>query len=184
MLLGFVLLVSGAGLYIYNNIESERVEEESIETVTEIETIIEENIETDETEYEELSTINIDGNEYTGIIYIPILNNLALPVLEECTDANLKISICKYAGSAEENNLVIAGHRYKSSFAKLSNLEIGNKAYYKDVNGEVYEYKLTQVETLSPTDVYEMQTGDWDMTLFTCSYNNSKRVAYRFEYDY
>lgn len=179
MIFGLAIFACGAGLYIYNNMESNKIAEDNLETVTEIETIMEE-----ETDEEEISAITVDGNRYIGIIYIPILDNLALPVLEECTDSNLKISICKYAGSPDEGNLVIGGHRYKSTFAKLADLEEGNIVYYKEASGDVYKYKLKEVEILDPSDVYELQTGDWDLTLFTCTYDNRQREAYRFEYDY
>lgn len=45
----------------------------------------------------------------------------------------------------------------------------------------VYKYSCKAIETLEPTQVEEMITGDWDLTLFTCTYNNAKRVGYRFE---
>ena len=136
---------------------------------------------TKETSNNDRTSINIKGHNYIGIVYIPILNNLALPVIEECTESNLKVSVCRYSGSLKENNFVVAGHNYKSSFGKLSKLVVGNIAYFKDINGNVYKYHCKAIETLSPKSVNEMVNGDWDMTLFTCTYNGANRVAYRFE---
>ena len=45
----------------------------------------------------------------------------------------------------------------------------------------VYKYTCKAIETLKPTEVKEMITGDWDLTLFTCNYRGDKRLAYRFE---
>ena len=195
MIFAVLMLVSAGILLFYNSKENNRVEQESLETVTELENILEQQIiEQNNTKIEETNdtgnstvssndrtSINIKGQNYIGIVYIPILNNLALPVIENCTESNLKVSVCRYSGSLKENNFVIAGHNYKSSFGKLSKLAVGNIAYFKDVNGNVYKYHCKAIETLSPKSVNEMVTGDWDLTLFTCTYNGANRVAYRFE---
>ena len=192
-----VFMLIGAGILLfYNSKENNRVEQESLETVTELEDILEQQITEqnnnkieDETNDNGNSTvssndrtsISVNGHNYIGIVYIPILNNLALPVIEDCTDSNLKVSVCRYSGSLKENNIVIAGHNYKSSFGKLSSLKVGNIVYFKDVNGAVYKYHCKSIETLSPKSVNEMVTGDWDLTLFTCTYNGANRMACRFE---
>lgn len=194
MFFAVLLLVCAGVLLFYNSSESNRVEEKNIETVTELENILEQqineqntaennNVENNNVIIPNRTSININGQEYIGIVYIPILNNLAVPVINKCTEQNLKVSVCKYSGSIQESNLVIAGHNYKSSFGKLSSLSVGNIAYFKDVNGNVYKYHCKSIETLSPKSVEEMTTGDWDLTLFTCTYNGANRVAYRFEMD-
>ena len=196
MIFAVLMLVSAGILLFYNSKENNRVEQESLETVTELENILEQQIteqnnnkieeETNETGNSTVSlndrtSISVNGHNYIGIVYIPILNNLALPVIEECTESNLKVSVCRYSGSLKENNIVIAGHNYKSSFGKLSSLKVGNIVYFKDVNGAVYKYNCKSIETLPPKSVNEMVTGDWDLTLFTCTYNGNNRVVYRFE---
>jgi sortase A len=119
---------------------------------------------------------------YIGILYFPQISNLAVPVIDDCTDENLKKYACRYSGNIDENNMVIAGHSYKSIFGKLSSkLEEGDIIYFKTLDGIVHKYKLTNIEKLLPTDVTQMQTGDWDFTIFTCSYDNQKRIAYRFD---
>lgn len=194
MFFAVLLLVCAGILLIHNSSESNRVEEENLEIVTELENILEQqadqqntaeinNENNSNTIIANRTSLNIKGQEYIGIVYIPILNNLALPVINECTESNLKISVCKYSGSIQQGNFVIAGHNYKSSFGKLSGLAVGNIAYFKDVNGIVYKYHCKAIENLSPKSVEEMTTGDWDMTLFTCTYNGANRVAYRFELD-
>ena len=53
--------------------------------------------------------------------------------------------------------------------------------YYDQNSGNVYKYKLTNIEYLLPSDVKKMQEGNWDLSIFTCSYDNQKRITYRFE---
>jgi len=128
MIFSFLLLLSAIVLLIYNTNESNRVEQENLEAVTELEKLYEESLIKEDNEIhqeetlENKTSININGYDYMGIIYIPVLDNLSLPVLETYTNSNLKISICKYSGGIEEGNFVIAGHNYKSSFGKLSKL--------------------------------------------------------------
>jgi sortase A len=38
---------------------------------------------------------------------------------------------------------------------------------------------VADLETLEPTDIEGMTTGDWDLTLFTCTYGNRYRLAVR-----
>lgn len=196
MIFGILLLISAGLLSIYNTLESNKIENDNLDTVTQLENIYDQDVQNDSQNNDQISeninknnqnllsngtSIKIKGNNYIGIIYIPGLNNLALPVIENCSEKNLKISICKYYGSLKENNLVIAGHNYKSSFGKLSRLTTGSLVYFKDASGNIYKYHCKKIETLSPKSVREMVTGDWDLTLFTCTYDGTNRVAYRFE---
>ena len=50
---------------------------------------------------------------------------------------------------------------------------------FTDVSGAVHRYTVMQVETLAPTAVDEMTGGDWDLTLFTCTYSGQARVTVR-----
>lgn len=197
-----VLILIGAGVILfYNTSENNRVSEETINTVTKIEELIESNnilleenrtseLDSNEIKLENVdinssigskSSTKIDGITYIGIIYIPSLNNLAVPIIDECTDANLKLSACRYAGKLENNNIVVAGHNYKSLFGKLSKLSVGNIIYFKDLEGNAHKYKCTEIVILNENDVEKMQIGNWDLTIFTCTYNGNERLTFRFE---
>lgn len=198
MILAVLILMCAAVLLFHNTSENNRVEEESIDTVTKLEELVEsnsallkdeENLESN-INYTNLdinssigtkTSIKINGLTYIGIIYIPSLNNLATPVIDTCTEKNLKVSVCRYAGNLESNNMVIAGHNYKSIFGKLSKLAIGDIAYFKDLEGNVYKYKCKEIIKLQENDVEKMQIGDWDLTLFTCTYDGKERLTFRFE---
>lgn len=188
MAIAVIMLLCAGSLQIYNNFENNRVEKETVEVVSKIEEIYikqikqeqEENNQQNEPE-EPKKTVEIDGYNYIGLLSIPSLDNLTLPVINECSDKNLKKSICRYNGTAEKGNLVIGGHNYRYSFGKLSKLNEGSIVYFKNMEGTIYKYKCTEILTLSPQDVYELQTGNWDLTLFTCTYDNRNRLTLRFE---
>ena len=47
------------------------------------------------------------------------------------------------------------------------------------MDGNVFRYSVCAVEQLAKTAVEEMQTGDWDLTLFTCTKGGVMRVTVR-----
>ena len=126
----------------------------------------------------EMPLVTVGGYDCLGIVEIPALER-TLPVLEACTDSSLKYAPGCYAGSVYEHTMVIAGHNYTSHFGKLSALKPGDTVYFTDGDGNRFEYAVADLEKLEPTDIDGMTTGDWDLTLFTCTYGNRHRLAVR-----
>lgn len=122
----------------------------------------------------------IDGQEYIAVLKIPAFD-LALPVLSQWSYPNLRIAPCRYQGSAYTDDLVIAAHNYTSHFGNLKNLQEGDTVILTDMDDNVFTYKVALRETLMPTAVEEMSSGDWDLTLFTCTLGGSYRVTVRCE---
>lgn len=128
----------------------------------------------------EMPVVLIDGSYYIGVLSIPALA-LELPVMEEWSYPNLKTAPCRYAGSVYKDDMVIAGHNYKTHFGPLKNLSLGDSVFFTDTDGNVFSYRVVELETLPPTAVEDMKTGDWDLTLFTCTYGGQSRVTVRCE---
>ncbi len=125
--------------------------------------------------------IEIDGNTYIGFIAIPELS-LELPVMSEWNYDNLKISPCRYKGTAAGGDLIIAAHNYQSHFGRLKEIYNGLKIYFTDGDGKVREYEIQQVETIDGQDIATMEFGSadtWDLTLFTCTIGGLSRVTVR-----
>ena len=102
-----------------------------------------------------------------------------LPVISQWSYEALRISPCRYDGSAYTGDLIIAAHNYISHFADLSRLQPGERVTFTDVEGNVFAYDVTEVTTVTPDAVEELKSGDWDLTLFTCTFGNSYRVVVR-----
>jgi len=128
----------------------------------------------------EMPVEKIDGNYYIGILEIPS-QELSLPVMSEWSYPNLRTAPCRYSGSVYSGDLVIAGHNYARHFGVLKNLAENEDICFTDTQGNVFYYRVCQSETLEETDVERMQAGEWDLTLFTCTYGGEKRVAVRCE---
>lgn len=131
-----------------------------------------------------MPAVKIQDNDYIGVVAVPALD-LELPVMSNWSYARLDIAPCRYSGSAYADDLVIAGHSYRSHFSPLWQLSGGEEVIFTDTVGNVFTYEVTSVETVQPTDI-ELMVGDpddadkgWDLTLFTCTYDSRARVAVR-----
>ena len=131
-----------------------------------------------------MPAVKIQDNDYIGVVAVPALG-LELPVMSNWSYARLDIAPCRYSGSAYADDLVIAGHSYRSHFSPLWQLSGGEEVIFTDTVGNVFTYEVTSVETVQPTDI-ELMVGDpddadkgWDLTLFTCTYDSRARVAVR-----
>lgn len=126
----------------------------------------------------EMPRSTVDGNDYIGLLEIPALG-LRLPVASGWDYDLLKISPCRYTGSAYTEDLVIAGHNYKSHFGQLTSLPVDSKIMFTDVDGNVFQYAVTEFETLRADDIEGMTSGAPGLTLFTCTIGGQSRVALR-----
>lgn len=125
--------------------------------------------------------VELDGNDYIGVIAVPSLK-IELPVLSRWSYPNLKISPCRYKGTASEGNMIIAAHNYRSHFGRINELSGGEEITFTDANGEIYRYEVTLVEEIRGTDIESMEFGfaeSWDLTLFTCTLSGQSRVTVR-----
>lgn len=58
-------------------------------------------------------------------------------------------------------------------------LNIGDSVNFTDMDGNVHSYRVAALETLAPEDVDGMLSGDWNLTLFTCTLGGKSRVTVR-----
>ena len=115
-----------------------------------------------------------------AVLEIPAID-LKLPVLSEWSYPLLKKAPCRYSGSAYLDNLVIAAHNYRTHFGKLKELETGDEVIFTDAAGNRFEYKVAAVEALTPQSVEDMTSGEWALSLFTCTLDGKSRVTVRCE---
>ncbi|MCR5402418.1 MAG: sortase [Butyrivibrio sp.] len=124
--------------------------------------------------------VDVDGRSFVGTVQIPSLG-LILPIQDEWSSDNAKISICRYKGSVYDNDLIVCGHNYVEHFGNLPKLETGSEVIVTDMNGKSFFFEVTNMETLGAYDVAEMEAGEWDFTMFTCTIGGSNRVTVRCE---
>ncbi|MCD8124838.1 MAG: sortase [Lachnospiraceae bacterium] len=184
MVLGLVLLLAALSLILYNRWEDSQAGKYADEALEELQWDTEQrSTGVDIPIYNRpedgvMDTVEIDGRAYIGTLTIPSLE-LELPILSEWSYEGLRIAPGRYTGSVWTDDLVICGHNYSRHFGNLKYLETGDTLTFTDVNGNVFHYQVAEVIILQPTDVEEMITGEWDLTLFTCTIGGRTRVTVR-----
>lgn len=187
MTIGLLLIAAAFLLMVYNIWESKKAENMSEEILNQIKDGQDENVSSDDADekplYEiypdmEMPVLTIDGVDYIGILTVPSLG-LELPVAGNWSYPNLRRSPCRYKGSAYSNDMIIAGHNYSRHFGGLKNLAIGEEISFRDVDGHIFQYQVDDIETIPGTAVEDMHAGEWNMTLFTCTYGGKSRVTIR-----
>ena len=126
----------------------------------------------------EMSVLEIDGKRYIGTVSIPVLD-IELPVQKSWSLSLLRSAPCRYKGSVYQGDLIICAHNYATHFGRLKNILPGDEVIFTDIEGDVFHYTVTAVETLAGTATEEMERGEWDLTLFTCTLGGQNRVTVR-----
>lgn len=186
MSVGLLLIVAALALTCYNYYDERRAESnitEILSHMTSDEVVTPATQENQVPDYVlnpdmKMPETEIDGHNYIGVVSIPKLN-VTLPVMSELSNAKLKIAPCRYKGSAYSDDMILAAHNYRKHFGSLKMLEEGDKVFFTDTDNNVFTYEVKQVETLGSYAVEEMQSGEWDLTLFTCTIGGRSRVTVR-----
>ena len=185
--LGVLLLLGALGFAGYNVLDARRAEQQADVVQSQLAQKIEQNkadkkalLPGQQPLGEEMPVEEIDGRRYIGTIEIPALDK-KLPVLEDWSYENLKVSPCRYSGTYYTDDLVICAHNYSSHFNGLRWIEPGEEVIFTTVDGVQYHYIITTRETLFPTEVDRMINAqdDWDLTLFTCYIGGRSRCTVR-----
>ena len=124
----------------------------------------------------EMTRVEIDGYDYIGYLTIPSLE-LELPIMADWDYTRLQIAPCRYYGSVNGRDLVLMAHNYSSHFGRLSDLQTGDTIIFTDMDGITTQYVVAGRDVLDPGAVEEMTSGEFDLTLFTCTYGGKSRVT-------
>ena len=180
---GLLLIAAALFLTGYNLFDQMRAQRSAAQAAAQLAERLPQTTQTDVPDYlltpeMEMPVETIDGVDYVGVLRIPALA-LELPVINQWSYPLLKIAPCRYSGSAYQNNLVLCAHNYASHFGNLKNLHIGAAVTFTDMDGNLFTYQVAELETLPPQAAEEMENGDWDLTLFTCTVGGQSRVTVR-----
>ena len=193
MIVGILLILGALALLGYNQWDANRADKASQDALGKLEETLTETIEDKAKDEEpvvqpeldpeqEMTVTDIDGWGYIGYLSIPSIG-LELPVMSEWSYPGLKIAPGRYAGSVFTDDLVICGHNYARHFSPVKRLAVGTTVQFVDMDGREWDYTVSKVETLQPTQIEEMvgkaDGDDWDLTLFTCTTGGSARCAVR-----
>lgn len=181
--LGMSMILSAIGIMCYNICDSYRAETAANHIVEQLKIQIPDNPDNEFDDYlkREMPVISADGEVLIGIIRIPALAT-EIPVAENFSYDSLNVEACRCYGSVYTNDIVIAAHNYESFFGKLYTLSVGDKVVFYDFEGKVHEYDVISQEIIQPNDIdgmYRRNSGEWDLTLFTCTWDGQTRFTVR-----
>jgi sortase A len=195
MLLGALLIIGAIVLTYWNQREDNAALESAVQIVPQLVEQIQDNTDAENVdpdievipelykpvellteEDKEMTEVEIDGNLYIGYISIPSIR-MELPVMSDWSYPKLKIAPCRYNGSIRGEDLVLMAHNYKSHFGPISKLKIGDEVFFADMDGNTTAYEVVGKDVLDPTAVEVMTSGEYDLTLFTCTYGGASRVT-------
>lgn len=186
--LGIVLLMGALALHLHNRMEDNRAGDAVVNILPQLveqipespkeEHLTEQLIPVEFREPEDLKMTEkvIDGDAYIGYLSIPKLE-LDLPILSDWDYTLLQKAPCRYMGSTKTDDLVLMAHNYDKHFGRLSKLSVGDAVYFTDMDGIVSAYVVVGQDILDPTAIEEMTSGDFDLTLFTCTYGGQNRIT-------
>lgn len=182
MLLGTVLILAALSLFLWNRREAEMAGEAAADILPQVVEQIADTAAEAPTPPDPfdptMTETEIDGYLYIGYLSIPALG-LELPVMSEWDYNRLNIAPCRYSGSTKTDDLVIAAHNFAQHFGGLSGLTGGEQVIFVDMDNVVSTYTVVAVEILAPTAVEEMTNGEYDLSLYTCTYGGRSRVTVR-----
>ena len=178
---GAALVFAALALLLWNQRENRQAEHYTENVFRQVVSNIE-NSESKDIRDSEMTTVVMDGDEYVGYLTIPTLE-LELPVMSEWDYDRLKLSPCRYSGTAKTNNLAIAAHNYASHLGRIHELNPNDPVYFVDADNKIFRYKVVLVDTISSYDVEKVAESDYALTLFTCTYSGRERVAVYCEKD-
>ena len=183
MFLGVLCIVAALCMAVYNAWDDHRATVESAEIVDEIRTAIVQRTD-QEPDTEENNTANEtitgDGDTFLGCLLVPSMG-LEIPIRSQFSMEGMESAAVCYAGSMEENNLVIGGHNYSRIFRPIKQLPEGALVQILDAGGKVTDYEVVSLEILNPdqVDALTADSDDWDLSLFTCTTGGGSRYVVR-----
>lgn len=118
----------------------------------------------------------VGSYEYLGVLSLPSLG-LELPVMDDWDYERLKLAPCRQFGSAETDDLVIAGHNYIGHFANLGMLKAGDSVTFTTMDGAVNTYVVAKTDIIDPEDTEKVSESGYALTLYTCTYGRQSRVT-------
>lgn len=178
-ILGAILIAAALGLVIYNMAQDSSAGNDSYDALMELSADMKRDDRYSFDSNLDMPTKKVGDWNYIGVLEIPSLN-LVLPVIDQWSYDALLVSPARYTGSAYLDNMVIAAHNYTSHFGRLRELSLEDEVRFVDVSGNVFYYKVQELQILPPTAVEEMVQADgWDLTMFTCTWGGQSRVTVR-----
>lgn len=124
----------------------------------------------------DMPTVRSGAYDYIGYLDFPGYG-LTMPVAATWSFPAMEISPCRHTGSVYNDNLVVAGHNYKTEFDVLFSLKAGDTVTFTDVDGNVFTYTVREFASVTPDDSDTVMNSGYALTMYTCNWDTTERVT-------
>lgn len=124
----------------------------------------------------DMPTVRSGAYDYIGYLDFPDYG-LTMPVAATWSFPAMEISPCRHTGSVYNDNLVVAGHNYKTEFDVLFSLKAGDTVTFTDVDGNVFTYTVREFASVTPDDSDTVMNSGYALTMYTCNWDTTERVT-------
>ena len=112
-----------------------------------------------------MSSMEIDGESYVALLEMDMYK-FKMPVRSVWDEKAVEAVPCRYSGSIYNNTLVIAATDAEGQMDFVNSVNTGDRLTVTDMRGEQFSYKVVKVENSNTATVEELNTDEFDLTIF------------------
>lgn len=112
-----------------------------------------------------MSSMEIDGESYVALLEMDMYK-FKMPVRSVWDEKAVEAVPCRYSGSIYNNTLVIAATDAEGQMDFVNSVNTGDRLTVTDMRGEQFSYKVVKVENSNTATDEELNTDEFDLTIF------------------
>lgn len=112
-----------------------------------------------------MSSMEIDGESYVALLEMDMYK-FKMPVRSVWDEKAVEAVPCRYSGSIYNNSLVIAATDAEGQLDFVNSVNTGDRLTVTDMRGEQFSYKVVKVENSNTATDEELNTDEYDLTIF------------------
>lgn len=112
-----------------------------------------------------MSSMEIDGESYVALLEMDMYK-FKMPVRSVWDEKAVEAVPCRYSGSIYNNSLVIAATDAEGQMDFVNSVNTGDRLTVTDMRGEQFSYKVVKVENSNTATDEELNTDEFDLTIF------------------
>ena len=166
--LGFLLLLASLLLLIGSELLNLRTQTRTAQFTEQILSRLPPPTEGDPVNYSNsvMPVLQSHGTDFVGLIEVPAYG-IRLPIGSSWNQHTIPLYPCRFWGSAYDNSLIIGGSNKIGQFHFCTNLDLGEKIIFTDMEGTQFSYAVVRIDRREHADMVSFQSADADLTLFS-----------------
>lgn len=174
--LGFLLILSGLGLFLFSQIQTGKAQSDCERIVAQIQSVLPEAQAGVMDSYSSMAmpVLQIGGQDYVCLIRIPAFG-MELPVGSSWNSGRVSQFPCRFSGTVYDGSLIIGGADQPGQFDCFDQLDPGCEITVTDMTGAEFTYTVFRIDRSRSADAEVLNRYDADLTLFV-------RDSYSLEY--